>query len=479
VASPVPNAAGWSSADVAVTLTATDNPGGSGVRSITYAASGAQTIALTTVNAASAAVSITADGATTLTYSATDNAGNASAPQSLVLKLDKTLPGPTTAAVTGGTRVAAGWYTSPPSVALASTDATSGLAAIRYQFVPHGAPGPSNALPGAWSQYAGPFTAPAGDVDLYAFAVDQAGNAEAPLNLGRFKAATLVTFDDLPGQDRTLNGPDPAGRLHFGYNRWFLAEPSGALTSKNLTFKGSDGVKSALLTLLRPRVVVSLRAYNEASTPTTLTLSCPGQPDRPVGLAPKQLLTVETGWTEQCESLGLASANGWDTHVDDLLLEALPSEVPPPFPTTTIAFDDLPLTGDETPLDGQHPNGLIDWGHGQWLLSGPWEALTSRHLSLNGAAGVRSGTFNLPTPRRLVSLEAYNGGPAASTVTVSCAGQTTVQATLAVGQLRVIRTDWTAPCGAVTISNTNGLARRLRQPGRRGRVVTASRGRPL
>jgi hypothetical protein len=81
---PVPNAAGWNSSDVTVALHAVDNDGGSGVRSITY---GSTTVAGDTVT-----IPVTSEGVTTLTFSATDNAGNAEAPQTLTVKLDKTPP---------------------------------------------------------------------------------------------------------------------------------------------------------------------------------------------------------------------------------------------------------------------------------------------------------------------------------------------------------------------------------------------------
>ena len=74
----------WNGRGVLVTLNASDNSGGSGVATLTYAASGAQPIPSTTVPAASlpATVTLTTPGVTTLTYSATDNAGNPEQPNS-------------------------------------------------------------------------------------------------------------------------------------------------------------------------------------------------------------------------------------------------------------------------------------------------------------------------------------------------------------------------------------------------------------
>jgi hypothetical protein len=75
-----------------MTLTATDNPGGFGVYTITFRTSGAQTTAETSVTGASASLPVAAEGTTTVTYYATDKAGNVESAKSLVIKLDKTPP---------------------------------------------------------------------------------------------------------------------------------------------------------------------------------------------------------------------------------------------------------------------------------------------------------------------------------------------------------------------------------------------------
>jgi hypothetical protein len=179
---PAPNGAGWNRSDVTVTLTANDDPGGSRVREIERGASGAATAPSGVVAGSSAAVVVDQEGLTTVTYFARDNDGNAEAPRSLQVKLDKTAPGPTTATVAGGTPAAADRYTTSPTITLRSTDALSGVAAIYYRFVPHGAGAPTS----GWLRYDGSFTAPPGDNDLYALAEDLAGNAETPSALGRF-----------------------------------------------------------------------------------------------------------------------------------------------------------------------------------------------------------------------------------------------------------------------------------------------------
>src|SRR5207247_605883 len=85
------NANGWHRNAVTVTLAAADDAGGWGVSSITYALTGAQT-ADATLPAAGGSVAISAEGITTLTYFATDTAGNAEAPHTLVVSIDSTPP---------------------------------------------------------------------------------------------------------------------------------------------------------------------------------------------------------------------------------------------------------------------------------------------------------------------------------------------------------------------------------------------------
>jgi hypothetical protein len=95
---PRNNATGWLRDDANVTLNAYDLPGGpghtpgTGVRSLTYGAVGAQSLRATTIYGTTMTIPISAEGETTLYYSATDQAGNQEALQTLSIKLDKTAP---------------------------------------------------------------------------------------------------------------------------------------------------------------------------------------------------------------------------------------------------------------------------------------------------------------------------------------------------------------------------------------------------
>jgi hypothetical protein len=124
--SPQPNAAGWNNQNVTVTLNATDNTGGSGVKQITYSAVGAQAFSSTIANGVAESLVINTEGVTTITFSATDNAGNAETPHSVTVKLDKTPP--TISATRTPPPNSHGWNNSSVTVNFLCSDDLSGLA---------------------------------------------------------------------------------------------------------------------------------------------------------------------------------------------------------------------------------------------------------------------------------------------------------------------------------------------------------------
>jgi alpha-tubulin suppressor-like RCC1 family protein/PKD repeat protein len=90
--SPEPNANGWNNTDPTVELRADDGAEGSGVEGITYSATGAQENSEATVEGDSVQIPITAEGETTITYSAKDKMDNAEEQKTLTVKFDKTEP---------------------------------------------------------------------------------------------------------------------------------------------------------------------------------------------------------------------------------------------------------------------------------------------------------------------------------------------------------------------------------------------------
>ncbi len=92
VPSPQPNNNGWNKSDVVITLTAADNSDGSGVKQIQYALNGAQTLTDQIIAGNTTKVTVSKEGTTTLTYFATDNAGNVEPTKSLTIKIDRSGP---------------------------------------------------------------------------------------------------------------------------------------------------------------------------------------------------------------------------------------------------------------------------------------------------------------------------------------------------------------------------------------------------
>ncbi len=149
-----------------VTVTATDT--GSGVKSVEYAVDGGAFGAYT------APVTVTAPGAHTVRYRATDNAGNVSPVGSVSFTVVQrpapdTTPPAVTASVTGE-RNATGDYVGSATVTLTATDSGSGVARIEYSL--DGGP---------YAQYAAPVTVnQPGRHTVTHRATDNAGNTATP-----------------------------------------------------------------------------------------------------------------------------------------------------------------------------------------------------------------------------------------------------------------------------------------------------------
>jgi hypothetical protein len=89
---PLPNFNGWNNTDVTVALNAVDMPAGTGIANVTYAATGAQPVASTTVPGAAASIEIKTEGQTTVSYFATSNSGVVEGAHNVTVSVDKTKP---------------------------------------------------------------------------------------------------------------------------------------------------------------------------------------------------------------------------------------------------------------------------------------------------------------------------------------------------------------------------------------------------
>jgi glucose/arabinose dehydrogenase len=119
----------------------------------------------------------------------------------------------------------------------------------------------------------------------------------------------------------------------------------------------------------------------------------------------------------------------------------------------TVSFDDR--TGENQPLNGQYPAGVIDWGTGYWYHAGPVGGLGTKSIRFN-AAWQTNVAFTFVAPRRLISLQAYNGGDTDATITLTCGAQPARRVDLGAGQRGTIDSLWTGSCSRVTIHSSNG-----------------------
>ncbi|MBU6142143.1 hypothetical protein KGO95_03475 [Patescibacteria group bacterium] len=110
----------WYTSNVTVTVAATDNTGGSGVKSVSLCVDQTNTCTPT----AGTTATISTQGTNYVRYQAVDNAGNVEALHSDPVKIDMTAPVST--AALSGTLGQNNWYTSAVTVALSATDAAGG-----------------------------------------------------------------------------------------------------------------------------------------------------------------------------------------------------------------------------------------------------------------------------------------------------------------------------------------------------------------
>ncbi|HLK48432.1 MAG TPA: hypothetical protein VKT49_09870 [Bryobacteraceae bacterium] len=119
---PASTAKGWNNSNVTIALTAIDNPSGSGVKQITTIVGGVTSV----VTGNQASIPVTAEGSTTVTFYATDNAGNVESQKMFTVLVDKTAP--TVTATPNPLPDPSGHNTTPVTVTFTGADSLSGVA---------------------------------------------------------------------------------------------------------------------------------------------------------------------------------------------------------------------------------------------------------------------------------------------------------------------------------------------------------------
>jgi hypothetical protein len=134
-----------------------------------------------------------------------------------------------------------------------------------------------------------------------------------------------------------------------------------------------------------------------------------------------------------------------------------PTRTPTPIATPTSAAGSTTITFDDRPssqaLTGQYAG--VDWGSNSWRVSAAWGQFNSNSLTFYNDIPT-SASFSFLAPHTLVSVDVFNGGGSASTVNVSCAGQTTRSVSVGANQRVTIAANWSGPCTTVSLSSSNG-----------------------
>jgi hypothetical protein len=123
-------------------------------------------------------------------------------------------------------------------------------------------------------------------------------------------------------------------------------------------------------------------------------------------------------------------------------------------PPCLITFDDPHLAA-KTPLVGQYPSGVVDWGRGAWEIGTPWGKFGTFTLALSNSRAERA-EFSFYAPRIFAGIDVYNDGDVAATVTVRTLETREVSYTIKPKELRRLRTGWRVPSSTVSFAFTNG-----------------------
>ena len=125
-------------------------------------------------------------------------------------------------------------------------------------------------------------------------------------------------------------------------------------------------------------------------------------------------------------------------------------------PPAYITFDDPHLLAG-TPLVGQYPSGVVDWGEGGWQIGTPVGKFATFTLAFADPSAPHA-EFGFAAPRIFVGVDVYNDSDQAATVTVRSPEIREKQFTIKPKELVRLRTGWHDPSSAVTFETTNGAA---------------------
>jgi len=414
--SGTPGAGGWYVSSIQVNSGAAD--AASGLGSIQYSLDGG-------AFQAGSSVTISADGAHTVSFKAVDNAGNAATSPTQTINIDKTGPAITVTLPTADG--SDGWYkTAPVTVAALANDATSGLSSIQYSIDGGALQAGSFAIISTDGTHTVSFTA-----------IDNAGNTTtSPTQTvkvdttGPAIAATLPSADGLGGWYKTVpvtvtalasDGTSGLSSIQYSVDGGALQAGSSALISTDgthtVSFRAVDNAGNAASSSTQ---TVKVDTIGPAITSTTMgTMGGGGwyittaqvlgsATDATSGLVGIQYSIDGGGWQSapiqvgdgthnvQIRATDVASNTTTNTVVVKVdIVRPASLFVSPPEGTSAVAAGDFKMTGHTVDVDSGPQAAEVSIDNGA-----NWQALPAIDSAGNWSfvwdtTGVANGTYTV------------------------------------------------------------------------------------
>ncbi len=134
----------------------------------------------------------------------------------------------------------------------------------------------------------------------------------------------------------------------------------------------------------------------------------------------------------------------------DVDIQGRSNLVPPSF----ITFDDPHLLA-ATPLLGEYPSGVIDWGNGNWRIGTPIGKFATFTLAM-ADPNARHSEFQFHAPRIFAGIDVYNDGDTDAVVAIHSPENRELTFTIKPKELRRLKTGWRDTSSTVIFDVTNG-----------------------
>ncbi len=153
---------------------------------------------------------------------------------------------------------------------------------------------------------------------------------------------------------------------------------------------------------------------------------------------------------EKTRTLSIRHTSSRDVDIQGKSDQAVPS---------FITFDDPHLPAG-TPLVGQYPSGVIEWGKGEWQIGTPFGKFGTFTLVPSDKNAPRE-EFSFYAPRIFVGMDVYNDADSDATLTLRSPESHEISRTIKPKELVRLRTGWHDPISKVIVDFTNGQSLRF------------------